>query len=95
MTSTLTFKKHHGNQREQCHFQGEGIRLLDLKKEILSHEVEKGKTTGSLDFDYEIKDENTGTSKWLMLFIKYIYEYSKIIHSNTYYYCFIPNSLCS
>ena len=61
MSSTLTFKNVHGTVREMVHFQGDGIKLLDLKREILAHEVDKGKSQSSLDFDYEIKDENTAT----------------------------------
>jgi hypothetical protein len=63
MSSSLTFKKHHGTNREQVYFNGAGIKLLDLKKEILTHEEDKGKTQSSLDFDYEVKDENTNTGK--------------------------------
>ena len=57
--STVTFRKQQGTAREQVRFHGDGIRLLDLKREILSLETDKGKTQSSLDFDYEIKEEST------------------------------------
>lgn len=59
MSSSVTFKKHQGTSRDQCFFHGDGIKLIELKRNILSQEADKGKSTGSLDFDYEIKDENT------------------------------------
>jgi hypothetical protein len=47
---------HHGtkDQFEQISFSGNGIKLLDLKREIL----EKKKISGSLDFDLKITDAN-------------------------------------
>lgn len=63
MTSNVTFRKQQGAARSQCFFHGDGIKLIDLKRDILSQEGEKGKSTGSLDFDYEIKDENTNLGK--------------------------------
>ena len=51
--SVVNFRMHHGNVAEQIPFSGNGIKLLDLKKEIL----EKKKISGSLDFDLKIVDE--------------------------------------
>jgi len=44
----------HGNIAEQVSFSGNGIKLLDLKKEI----VDKKKISSSLDFDLTINDES-------------------------------------
>jgi len=45
---------HHGNIADQISFSGNGIKLLDLKKEIL----EKKNISGSLDFDLKITDDS-------------------------------------
>lgn len=45
---------HHGKQSEQVSFDGQGLRLLELKKAI----VEKKAIMGSLDFDLKVTDEN-------------------------------------
>ena len=45
---------HHGNIADQITFSGNGIKLLDLKKEIL----EKKNISGSLDFDLKITDDS-------------------------------------
>jgi hypothetical protein len=52
--SVVNFKMHHGNAVEQVTFSGNGIKLLDLKKEIL----DKKDINRSLDFDLKIVDEN-------------------------------------
>ena len=52
--SVVNFRMHHGNISEQIAFSGNGIKLLDLKKEIL----DKKKISGSLDFDLKIVDED-------------------------------------
>jgi hypothetical protein len=44
----------HAKDSEQITFNGNGIKLLDLKREI----VDKKKITGTLDFDLKIIDEN-------------------------------------
>jgi DWNN domain len=56
---------HHGNQPEKIEFVGNGIRVLDLKREIL----ERKKISGSLDFDLKVMDEsnNKGALKYLIL----------------------------
>lgn len=51
--SVVHFRMHHGKDSEQITFSGNGIKLLDLKKEI----VDKKKITGTLDFDLKIVDE--------------------------------------
>ena len=51
--SVINFRMHHGNVEEQITFSGNGIKLLDLKKEIL----EKKKISGTLDFDLKIVDD--------------------------------------
>jgi len=45
---------HHGNIADQISFSGNGIKLLDLKKEIL----EKKNISGSLDFDLKVTDDS-------------------------------------
>lgn len=58
--SVVHFRMHHGKDSEQITFSGNGIKLLDLKKEI----VDKKKITGTLDFDLKIVDEqNKGKSR--------------------------------
>lgn len=52
--SVVHFKMHHGKETEQVHFSGNGIKLIDLKREI----VEKKKFTSTIDFDLQITDEN-------------------------------------
>lgn len=54
MSSTIFFRLHHGKQSEQITFEGNGLRLIELKKAI----VEKKAMTGSLDFDLKVTDEN-------------------------------------
>ena len=54
MESTVSFRMHHGTQPEKVPFVGNGIRLLDLKREIL----ERKKISGSLDFDLKVVDES-------------------------------------
>jgi len=51
---------HHGKEMDQIVFNGNGIKLLDLKKEI----VEKKNITTTLDFDLKIVDENK-KGKWI------------------------------
>ena len=52
--SVIHFRMHHGNIADQISFSGNGIKLLDLKKEIL----EKKNISGSLDFDLKITDDS-------------------------------------
>jgi hypothetical protein len=52
--SVVNFRMHHGTAMEQITFSGNGIKLLDLKKEIL----DKKEISRSLDFDLKIVDEN-------------------------------------
>jgi hypothetical protein len=52
--SVVNFRMRHGNIAEQASFSGNGIKLLDLKKEI----VDKKKISSSLDFDLTINDES-------------------------------------
>ena len=52
--SVINFRMHHGNAMEQITFSGNGLKLLDLKKEIL----DKKEISRSLDFDLKIVDEN-------------------------------------
>ncbi|RYG97892.1 hypothetical protein EON65_52160 [archaeon] len=52
--SVVHFRMHHGKDFEQVTFSGNGIKLLDLKREI----VDKKKITGTLDFDLKVTDEN-------------------------------------
>ena len=60
MESTVSFRMHHGTQPEKVPFIGNGIRLLELKREIL----ERKKISGSLDFDLKVVDESgRGTKK--------------------------------
>ena len=50
----MSFRMHHGTQPEKIAFVGNGIRLLDLKREIL----DRKKISGSLDFDLKIVDDS-------------------------------------
>ncbi len=52
--SVINFRMHHGKDYEQIPFSGNGIKLLDLKKEVL----DRKKINRSLDFDLNIVDEN-------------------------------------
>eukprot|EP01031_Cornospumella_fuschlensis_P052773 gene52773-64481_t len=52
--SEVHFRMHHGKDFEKVTFSGNGIKLLDLKKEI----VDKKKITGTLDFDLKVTDES-------------------------------------
>jgi hypothetical protein len=54
MESSVSFRMHHGTQPEKIAFVGNGIRLLDLKREIL----DRKKISGSLDFDLKIVDDS-------------------------------------
>jgi hypothetical protein len=55
MTSYVSVRSLHAKkeQSEKIPFSGNGIFLLDLKREIL----ERKSITGSLDFDFKIVDE--------------------------------------
>jgi hypothetical protein len=52
--SVVFFRMHHGKEYEQVSFGGNGIKVLDLKKEIL----DRKNINRSLDFDLNIVDEN-------------------------------------
>lgn len=52
--SVIKFRMHHGRDLEQVTFSGNGLRLIDLKKEI----IEKKNISGTLDFDLKLVDEN-------------------------------------
>ena len=52
--SSVTIRMFHGNSTDQISFSGNGIKLLDLKKEI----VDIKKFSTQLDFDLQITDEN-------------------------------------
>ncbi len=51
--SVVNFKMHHGKEVDQITFSGNGIKLLDLKKEI----IDKKAFARSLDYDLKIVDE--------------------------------------
>jgi hypothetical protein len=55
MTSYVSVRSFHvkKEQSEKINFTGNGIFLLDLKREIM----ERKNITGSLDFDFKIVDE--------------------------------------
>ena len=74
MESTVSFRMHHGTQPEKVPFIGNGIRLLELKREIL----ERKKISGSLDFDLKVVDESgrgktmiSAALNWIFLIINY------------------------
>lgn len=46
--------KHNPNNVETIHFRGNGIKLIDLKSEILGRK----NVTATFDFDLKIVDEN-------------------------------------
>lgn len=52
--SVVNFRMHHGNVFEQISFNGNGIKLLELKREV----VERKKINKSLDFDLNVVDDN-------------------------------------
>lgn len=52
--SVVNFRMHHGNVFEQISFSGNGIKLLELKREV----VERKKINKSLDFDLNVVDDN-------------------------------------
>jgi hypothetical protein len=61
--SVVHFRMIHGNQSEQITFSGtNGIKLIDLKKEI----VDKKKISSGLDFDLTISDENGKGSQFII-----------------------------
>ncbi len=51
--SVVNYRMHHGKDMEQIFFSGNGIKLIDLKREI----VEKKKFNSVLDFELQITDE--------------------------------------
>lgn len=54
MSSVIYFRMHHGRQFEQIHFEGPGLKLIDLKRIV----IERKNIGGGLDFDLKIVDEN-------------------------------------
>ena len=66
---------HHGKDMEQIYFPGNGIKLIDLKREI----VDKKKFNAVLDFELQITDESKKgkclpyciVARALLLFLEY------------------------
>lgn len=56
--SVVNFRMKHGKEMEQIRFSGNGIKLLDLKKEIAERKLNLGQTRQS-DYDLKIMDANT------------------------------------
>jgi hypothetical protein len=54
MASAVNFRMHHGSESSCVNFVGNGIKVLELKREIL----ERKKFSGSSDFDLKIVDES-------------------------------------
>ncbi len=56
LLSAVNFRMHHGivGVYEQITFTGNGIKLIDLKKEV----VDRKKINKSQDFDLKVVDEN-------------------------------------
>ena len=52
--SSVHYRMKHSTSYETIHFHGNGIKLLDLKSEI----VERKKITATFEFDLKIVDEN-------------------------------------
>lgn len=53
MSSVIFFRLHHGRQSEQISFEGNGLKLLELKKQIIER-----KSFSGFDFDLKVVDEN-------------------------------------
>lgn len=56
--SVVNFRMKHGKEMEQIRFNGNGIKLLDLKREIAERKLNLGQTRQS-DYDLKIMDANT------------------------------------
>lgn len=69
MTSIIYFRMHHGKQADQISFDGNGLKLLELKKAI----IEKKSIAGSLDFDLKVTDENEAEKGYSYLTIHYLF----------------------
>ncbi len=54
MSSSVTYRLHAGKDHAQVHFDGNGIRLLDLKREVLERKFAGSQST---DFDFKVKVE--------------------------------------
>ena len=54
MASAVNFRMHHGSESSCVNFVGNGIKVLELKREIL----DRKKFSGSSDFDLKIVDES-------------------------------------
>lgn len=55
--SVINIRSAHGRETEQIRFNGNGIKLLDLKNEIVDKKFSESRS--SLDFDLKIIDDNT------------------------------------
>lgn len=79
MASAVNFRMHHGaeNSQQSVNFVGNGIRVLDLKREIL----ERKKFSPTTDFDLKIVDQSgKGTSLLVLSWaIDYCFPFIKII----------------
>jgi hypothetical protein len=51
--SVVTIRMHHGKEQEQITFSGNGIKLIDLKREI----VERKNFNSTFDFELQVVDE--------------------------------------
>jgi hypothetical protein len=67
MASAVNFRMHHGSESSCVNFVGNGIKVLELKREIL----ERKKFSGSSDFDLKIVDES-GKGVELVASVSYI-----------------------
>lgn len=56
--SVVNFRMKHGKEMEQIRFSGNGIKLLDLKKDIAERKLNLNQTRQS-DYDLKIMDANT------------------------------------
>lgn len=54
-TSVVNFRMKHGKEMEQIKFSGNGIRLLDLKREIADRKLPQS----TYDYDLKITDVNS------------------------------------
>ncbi len=56
MSSAVSFRLHSGSELSQVHFDGNGIKLLELKRAIVDLKFKVG--SSSLDYELNIKDDN-------------------------------------
>ena len=70
MSSCVTFRLATGKDFLKVHFDGNGIRLLDLKREVLERKFGSAQST---DFDFKVREEEGDKGKYMTNYKRFPY----------------------